>query len=77
MFNRPKTGDELWSIVKPDLVLAREWYGVEVHSVTTDNGPDAKKMRQLGKKEMPHIIWNQCCIRKSLPALGQSMVYLR
>jgi hypothetical protein len=51
MTGRPKTGDELFSIVKDDLGWMKITYGVETILVVTDNGPDGKKMRRLVKEE--------------------------
>ncbi|KAK7002098.1 hypothetical protein R3P38DRAFT_2362704, partial [Favolaschia claudopus] len=60
MTGRPKTGDELFEIVKSDLVYAKETYGVETIAVVTDDGPDGKKMRRLVREEMPELATFEC-----------------
>ncbi|KAK6974145.1 hypothetical protein R3P38DRAFT_2472543, partial [Favolaschia claudopus] len=60
MTGRPKTGDELFVIVKSDLVYAKETYGVETIAVVTDDGPDGKKMRRLVGEEMPELATFEC-----------------
>ncbi|KAK7029256.1 hypothetical protein R3P38DRAFT_2703759, partial [Favolaschia claudopus] len=60
MTGRPKTGDELFDIVKSDLVYAKETYGVETIAVVTDDGPDGKKMRRLVSEEMPELATFEC-----------------
>ncbi|RXW18608.1 hypothetical protein EST38_g7244 [Candolleomyces aberdarensis] len=51
MTGRPKTGDELFSLVKDDFIHIRNTYGVEIISAVTDDGPDGKKMRRLIKED--------------------------
>ncbi|KAF6752743.1 ribonuclease H-like domain-containing protein [Ephemerocybe angulata] len=48
---RPKTGDELFSLVKADFAFVKETYGVEIIAAVTDDGPDRKKMRRLVKED--------------------------
>lgn len=51
MTGRPKTGDELFSLVKADFAFVKETYGVEIIAAVTDDGPDGKKMRRLVKED--------------------------
>ncbi|TEB37766.1 hypothetical protein FA13DRAFT_1867552 [Coprinellus micaceus] len=44
---RPKTGDELFRLVKDDFTYAKETFGIEVVLTVSDDGPDGKKMRRL------------------------------
>jgi hypothetical protein len=64
MTGRPKTGDELFELVKCALVFAKETYGVEVIAVCTD-GPDGKKMRRLVKEQMPSLAAFECWAHQS------------
>lgn len=56
----PKTGEHLWEFIKDDIQLAQDLYSFRVIQVATDNGPDCRKMRRLGKKELPWIGWLEC-----------------
>ncbi|KAJ7747421.1 ribonuclease H-like domain-containing protein [Mycena maculata] len=47
MTGRPKTGDELFEIMKSDFEYAWNTYRVEIIAVCTDDGPDGKKARRL------------------------------
>jgi hypothetical protein len=47
MTGRPKTGDELFSIMKSDFEYAWNTYKVKIIAVCTDDGPDGKKARRL------------------------------
>ena len=51
MAGRPKTGDELFSLVKDDFAYIQKTYGVDIVSAVTDDGPDGKKMRRLIKED--------------------------
>ncbi|KAJ7743003.1 hypothetical protein DFH07DRAFT_925395 [Mycena maculata] len=59
MTGRPKTGDELFKLMKSDFDYASDYasntYAVEVICVTTDDGPDGKKARRLIREQMPWI----------------------
>ncbi|KAF6762932.1 hypothetical protein DFP72DRAFT_1060133 [Ephemerocybe angulata] len=51
MTGRPKTGDELFLLVKADFAFMKETYGVEIIAAVMDDGPDGKKMRHLVKED--------------------------
>lgn len=65
MTGRPKTGDELFGLVKSDLTYAKETYGVEVIAVCTDDGPDGKKMRRLVKEQLAWLAAFECWAHQS------------
>ncbi|KAJ7495202.1 ribonuclease H-like domain-containing protein [Mycena latifolia] len=65
MTGRPKTGDELFEIVKSDLDFAKTTYGVDIIAVVTDDGPDGKKMRRLIKEQMNQIATFECWAHQS------------
>ncbi|KAL0947449.1 hypothetical protein HGRIS_013556 [Hohenbuehelia grisea] len=65
MTGRPKSGDELFGIVKEDITYTEGTYGVEVIAITTDDGPDGKKMRRLHKKEFAHVAVFVCWAHQS------------
>ncbi|KAF8960112.1 ribonuclease H-like domain-containing protein, partial [Flammula alnicola] len=52
MTGRPKTGDELFALIKDDILYTQNTYGVKVICVTTDDGPDGKKARRLIKEDL-------------------------
>ena len=58
MTGYPKTGDELFSLVKDDFIHIWNTYGVEIISAVTDDSPDGKKMWRLVKEdpELPMAI---------------------
>ncbi|KAJ7034526.1 ribonuclease H-like domain-containing protein [Mycena alexandri] len=60
MTGRPKTGDELFGLVRKDIEYAKETYGVDVIAVCTDDGPNGKKMRRLTKEQTPWIAAFEC-----------------
>jgi hypothetical protein len=60
MTGRPKTGDELFEVVKGDIKYAEETYGVEIIAICTDDGPDGKKMRRLTREQTPWIAAFEC-----------------
>jgi hypothetical protein len=65
MTGRPKTGDELFSIMKTDFEYALTTYGVEIICVCTDDGPDGKKSRRLIKEQLPWIAAFECWAHQS------------
>ncbi|KAF8960686.1 ribonuclease H-like domain-containing protein, partial [Flammula alnicola] len=52
MTGRPKTGDELFELIKDDIIHTKNTYGVDIICVTTDDGPDGKKARRLIKEDL-------------------------
>ncbi|KAF8989621.1 hypothetical protein BDQ17DRAFT_1333968 [Cyathus striatus] len=44
MSGKPKTGDELFILVKDDIMFMQNTYRVDTIAITTDDGPDGKKM---------------------------------
>ncbi|KAJ7231957.1 ribonuclease H-like domain-containing protein [Mycena rebaudengoi] len=65
MTGRPKTGDELFSIMKSDFQYAQDTYGVEIICACTDDGPDGKKARRLIKEQLPWIAAFECWAHQS------------
>ena len=60
MSGRPKTGDELLTIVEADIQLIFDKFGVVVIAWCTDDGPDGKKMRRLLSAKYQWIITLVC-----------------
>ncbi|KAJ7748303.1 ribonuclease H-like domain-containing protein, partial [Mycena maculata] len=65
MTGRPKTGDELFNIMKSDFEYALNTYAVKVICVTTDDGPDGKKSRRLVREQLPWIATFECWVHQS------------
>jgi hypothetical protein len=65
MTGHPKTGDELFGIMKSDFKYAEETYGVEIIAVCTDDGPDGKKARRLIKAWKCSIAVFECWAHQS------------
>ncbi|KAJ7747620.1 ribonuclease H-like domain-containing protein [Mycena maculata] len=65
MMGRPKTGDELFKIMKSDFEYTSNTYAVEVICVTTDDGPDGKKSRRLVREQLPWIATFECWAHQS------------
>ncbi|KAJ7167705.1 hypothetical protein C8R46DRAFT_812141, partial [Mycena filopes] len=60
MTGRPKTGDELFAIMKSDFEYAWNTYKVDVIAVCTDDGPDGKKARRLVREWKASIAVFEC-----------------
>ncbi|KAJ7874609.1 ribonuclease H-like domain-containing protein, partial [Mycena leptocephala] len=65
MTGRPKTGDELFEIMKSDFEYAWNTYKVEIIAVCTDDGPDGKKARRLIFEWKPSIAVFECWAHQS------------
>ncbi|KAJ7468182.1 ribonuclease H-like domain-containing protein, partial [Mycena latifolia] len=65
MTGRPKTGDELFEIMKSDFEYAWNTYRVEIIAVCTDDGPDGKKARRLVVAWKPSIAVFECWAHQS------------
>ncbi|KAF7371828.1 hypothetical protein MVEN_00039600 [Mycena venus] len=65
MTGRPKTGDELFEIMKSDFEYAWNTYQVEIIAVCTDDGPDGKKARRLVHEWKPSIAVFCCWAHQS------------
>ncbi|KAJ7258197.1 hypothetical protein C8J57DRAFT_1436836 [Mycena rebaudengoi] len=65
MTGHPKTGNELFGIMKSDFKYAEETYGVEIIAVCTDDGPDGKKARRLIKAWKCSIAVFECWAHQS------------
>lgn len=56
MTGEPKTGDRLYLLLLDDIAYAKDTYGVHIHSVVTDDGPDGKKARRLLRQQNPALL---------------------
>ncbi|KAJ7438058.1 hypothetical protein FB451DRAFT_1060604 [Mycena latifolia] len=65
MTGRPKTGNELFEIMKSDFEYAWNTYRVEIIAVCTDDGPDGKKARRLVVAWKPSIAVFECWAHQS------------
>ncbi|KAJ7454143.1 ribonuclease H-like domain-containing protein [Mycena latifolia] len=65
MTGRPKTGDELFEIMKSDFLHAWETYRIEIIAVCTDDGPDGKKARRLIREWKCSITVFECWAHQS------------
>ncbi|KAJ7702903.1 ribonuclease H-like domain-containing protein, partial [Mycena metata] len=65
MTGRPKTGDELFIIMKSDFEYAERTFAVTIIAVCTDDGPDGKKSRRLVKEWKPSIAVFECWAHQS------------
>ncbi|KAJ7484268.1 ribonuclease H-like domain-containing protein, partial [Mycena latifolia] len=65
MTGRPKTGEELFEIMKSDFLYAWETYRVEIIAVCTDDGPDGKKARRLIREWKCSIAVFECWAHQS------------
>ncbi|KAJ6600708.1 hypothetical protein B0H10DRAFT_1958733 [Mycena sp. CBHHK59/15] len=65
MTGRPKTGDELFAIMKSDFEYAWNTYTVEIIAVCADDGPDGKKARRLVKGWKAAIAAFECWAHQS------------
>ncbi|KAJ7775980.1 ribonuclease H-like domain-containing protein [Mycena maculata] len=65
MTGRPKTGDELFEIMKSDFEYAWNTYRVEIIAVCTDDGPDGKKAHRLISQWKPSIAVWECWAHQS------------
>ncbi|KAF8146096.1 ribonuclease H-like domain-containing protein [Mycena galopus ATCC 62051] len=62
---RPKTGDELFAIMKSDIEYAWNTYRVEIIAICTDDGPDGKKARRLIREWKGSIAVFECWAHQS------------
>ncbi|KAJ7770863.1 hypothetical protein DFH07DRAFT_681221, partial [Mycena maculata] len=65
MTGRPKTGDELFEIMKSDFEYAWNTYHIEIIAVCTDDGLDGKKARRLLLQWRPSIAVFECWAHQS------------
>ncbi|KAF8989859.1 ribonuclease H-like domain-containing protein, partial [Cyathus striatus] len=65
MTGKSKTGDKLFNLVKDNIVYMESTYGVNMIMITTDDGPDGKKMRHLHAATYPHIAMFVCWAHQS------------
>ncbi|KAJ6447708.1 hypothetical protein C8R45DRAFT_850720, partial [Mycena sanguinolenta] len=70
MTGRPKTGNELFEIIKSDIDYASNTYGVTIIAVCTDDGPDGKKARRLVKGWRACIAVFECWAHQSSLVTG-------
>ncbi|ETW84645.1 hypothetical protein HETIRDRAFT_48430 [Heterobasidion irregulare TC 32-1] len=57
---QPKTGDNLYAIIKSDKQYIEDTYLVEIIAWITDDGPDGKKAHRLLHQDHPWIIVSVC-----------------
>ncbi|KAJ7809917.1 ribonuclease H-like domain-containing protein [Mycena leptocephala] len=74
MTRRPKTGDELFEIMKSSFEYAWNIYKVEIIAVCTDDGPDGKKARHLIFEWKPSIAVFECWAHQSSLMTGNYLV---
>ncbi|GJE84312.1 hypothetical protein PsYK624_003880 [Phanerochaete sordida] len=60
MTGRPKTGDEMLSLIRSDIQDAQKRLKVVIIGWTTDDGPDGKKARRILAAEEPQLIVTVC-----------------
>ncbi|KAI0628527.1 ribonuclease H-like domain-containing protein [Trametes polyzona] len=74
MTGRPKTGKEHASLIKSDMKIMQDLYGVQPIAWVTDDGPDGKCARRLLRLEFPWLMMFACWAHQSSLLAGDYLV---
>ncbi|CDO74828.1 hypothetical protein BN946_scf184353.g9 [Trametes cinnabarina] len=74
MTGRPKTGKEHASLIKGDMKIMQDLYGVQPIAWVTDDGPDGKCARRLLRVEFPWLMTFACWAHQSSLLAGDYLI---